>query len=82
MIATDSGVHISRMTTADHWVEVLRCPRCKELGSAELSQANGQAFHDGDQDVRVDSLPDGFKVIQTEYGINFYCSSCDCPVEL
>ncbi len=54
------------MTTDDHWAEDLRCPRCKKTGTAQLSQANGQAFHDGEQDVRVDSLPDGFKVIQTD----------------
>jgi hypothetical protein len=50
-------------------------------GSANLSQANGQAFHDGDQDVRVESLPDGFKVVELAYGRNFYCSSCDIPAQ-
>jgi hypothetical protein len=60
LVATYSGAHICRMTTDDdHWAEVLRCRRCKETGTAELSQADGQAFHDGDQDVRADSLPDG-----------------------
>jgi len=51
------------------------------MGCAELSQASGQAYHDGDQDVRVESLPDGFKVVQLEYGIDFCCASCDIPVE-
>jgi hypothetical protein len=48
---------------------------------AGLSQASGQAYHDGDQDVRVESFPDGFKVVELVYGSNFYCSSCDSPVE-
>jgi hypothetical protein len=64
------------MTDADHWVEVLRCPRCKNTGDAELSEI-GSYF-----DVKVDSVPEGFVVRESEYGINFYCSSCDCPVEL
>jgi hypothetical protein len=50
-------------------------------GSVELSQANGQAFHDGDQVVRVESVSEGFKAVQFEYGSNFYCSSCDGPAE-
>jgi hypothetical protein len=50
-------------------------------GSVELSQANGQAYSDGDQGVRVDDIANGFKAVQFEYGSNFYCSSCDSPVE-
>jgi hypothetical protein len=50
-------------------------------GSVELSQANGQAFHDGDQVVRVESVSEGFKAVQFEYGSNFYCSSYDGPAE-
>lgn len=69
------------MTGRDQWTETLRCPKCRATGSVELSQANGQAFHDGDKDVRVESISASFKVIQFEYGSNFYCSSCDCPAE-
>jgi hypothetical protein len=43
----------------------------------KLSQANGQAFHDGDQDVRAELVPNGFKVVLTEYGNKFYCTTCD-----
>jgi hypothetical protein len=32
-------------------------------------------------EVQVISLPKVFKVVPSEYGINFYCSSCDIPVE-
>jgi hypothetical protein len=49
----------------DHWVKILRCPRCEKTGPAELSQMNGSL------DVAVDSLPEGFKVVETEYGIDF-----------
>jgi uncharacterized Zn finger protein (UPF0148 family) len=64
----------------DRWVEDLRCPQCGKTGKVELSQANGQAYSDGDQAVRVDSIDNGFKTVQFEYGGNFYCSSCDLPV--
>ena len=53
------------MTDADHCVEVLRCPRCKNTGDAELSEI-GSYF-----DVKVDSVPEGFVVRESEYGINF-----------
>ena len=69
------------MTGRDQWTEALRCPKCGMIGSAELSQVNGQAYHDGDQDVRVESVSQGFKAIQFEYGSNFYCWSCDSPVD-
>jgi hypothetical protein len=32
-------------------------------------------------EVQVISLPKDFKVVPSEYGVNFYCSSCDIPVE-
>jgi hypothetical protein len=69
------------MIERDQWTETLRCPKCRMTGSVELSQANGQAFHDGDQVVRVESVSEGFKAVQFEYGSNFYCSSCDGPAE-
>jgi hypothetical protein len=50
-------------------------PGAKRPAPAELSQMNGSL------DVAVDSLPEGFKVVETEYGIDFYCSSCDRPVD-
>jgi hypothetical protein len=54
--------------------------RRSKKGARELSQATGRAYHDdGDQVVRVESLPDGFKVVQSEYGIDFCCVSCDVP---
>jgi hypothetical protein len=31
--------------------------------------------------IQVDSVPEGFKAIQFGDGSNFYCSSCDRPVE-
>ena len=35
-----------------------------------------RAFHEGDQDVRVDLVPIGFKVVLTEFGCSFYCDTC------
>jgi hypothetical protein len=64
------------MTVRDHWVESLRCPLCGKIGQAELSMADGKSWA-----VQMDSIPKGFKVIQPENSSNFYCSSCDLPVE-
>ena len=63
------------MTDADHWAEVLRCPQCKKTGTAELSETGGS-------DLKVDIVPEGFRIFESEHGINFHCASCDCPVEL
>jgi predicted RNA-binding Zn-ribbon protein involved in translation (DUF1610 family) len=54
----------------EHWVENLRCPNCRKTGIARLSQVDGWNTH-------PDSIPEGFKVV----GRNFYCTSCDRPVE-
>jgi predicted RNA-binding Zn-ribbon protein involved in translation (DUF1610 family) len=62
------------MIVLDNWVENLRCPRCQKTGAARLSQRDGWSAH-------VDSVPDGFKVIQSEHGSNFRCSSCGIPAE-
>jgi len=62
------------MTVVDHWVETLRCPHCGKTGVARLSQADG--WH-----ALVDQLPEGFKFVGLESGSNFYCSSCNRPVE-
>jgi hypothetical protein len=66
------------MATDDHWVEVLRCSRCKKTGTAELTEIG--SLHN--IKVKADRVPEGFRVLETEYGINFYCSSCACPAEL
>jgi hypothetical protein len=69
------------MNERDQRTENLRCPKCRKTGNAELSQANDRAYYDdGDRITRVESLPDGFKIIQLEYGIDFCCVSCDVPV--
>jgi hypothetical protein len=60
----------------DHWVEYLRCPRCRKTGVALVSAADEYEWN-----VQVDSAPEGFKVIQSGEASNFYCSSCDKPVE-
>jgi hypothetical protein len=31
--------------------------------------------------VKADRVPEGFRVFESEYGIDFYCASCDVPVE-
>jgi hypothetical protein len=64
------------MTGRDRWTESLECPKCRKTGIVKFSQANGRAFHEGDQDVRVDLVPIGFRVVMTEFGGSFYCDTC------
>jgi hypothetical protein len=59
----------------DQWYENLRCPACGKTGKASLSQDN-----DGAPTVQL--LPEGFKVVDTPYGVNFHCETCDVAVEL
>jgi hypothetical protein len=68
-------VHTYAMITRDRWVENLSCPQCGKTGSAELSMADGLSWT-----VRPDSIPAGFKVIESGHSRNFYCAFCDCPV--
>ena len=60
----------------DSWVEKLRCPNCRKTGEAQLSAADEYSW-----EVLVDSVPEGFKVIQSGGVSSIYCSSCDNPVE-
>jgi hypothetical protein len=54
----------------DQWSEELRCTVCKNTGVVSLSQPDGTYV------PVVNSLPDGFKVVKTDYGINFECGAC------
>jgi hypothetical protein len=67
-----------RMTDRDKWTELLRCPNCRATARVELSQASpaSRAYHDGDQNVRVEFAPSKFRVAVTEFGCQFYCASC------
>jgi hypothetical protein len=59
----------------DHWIEYLSCRRCQTSGIAVLSTEDKLSWI-----VQVESVPNGFRVIQSENGSNFCCSSCDRPV--
>jgi hypothetical protein len=52
------------------------CRRCSKDGIAVLSTENKFSWI-----VQVESVPEGFRVVESENGSNFYCSSCDRPVE-
>ena len=69
------------MTGRDHWTESLNCAKCAKTGTVKFSQANGRAFHEGDQDIRVDLVPIGFKAVLTEFGNSFYCDTCGTSVD-
>jgi hypothetical protein len=73
LAAPSSG--ISRMAR-EHWIENLMCRRCSKDGIAVLSTENRSSWI-----VQVESVPEGFRVVQSDNGSNFYCSSCDRPVE-
>jgi hypothetical protein len=66
-------LYIGPMT--DERNEKLRCPSCGRTGMASLSQ--GEA----DDTPIVHVVPDGFKAVQTEYGPDFRCGTCDIAVE-
>ena len=57
----------------DQWNEQLRCPYCGKQGMASLKQA------EGDLTPTVLTIPDGFKVAQTEFGPDFHCGDCNAP---
>ena len=59
---------------ADEWNEKLRCPQCRKTGMANLSQ-------EGHDTLIVQSVPDGFKVVHTQNGPDFYCTDCNVAVE-
>jgi hypothetical protein len=63
-------------TMRERWTEDLECPNCQKTGVAELSQTDDLSW-----DVRADSVPDGFIVIQSKHGIIFHCASCDIAVK-
>ena len=57
----------------DQWDEELRCPQCSNTGVVSLS-------HPKDAEVpNVKAVPDGFKIVQTEYGPEFHCGTCNIP---
>ena len=58
----------------DEWNESLRCPTCGKTGKASLSQ-------DDDDAPTAQIVPNGFKVVDTAYGLNFNCETCDVAVE-
>ena len=60
----------------DCWVENLTCPRCRKTGRAQLSAIDEYSW-----DVQVDGVPEGFKIVQSRHVCNFYCASCDIPVD-
>jgi hypothetical protein len=59
----------------DQWNEQLQCPQCRNAGTASLSQSEDAEM------PTVEGVPDGFKAVQTEYGLNFHCGTCNVPAE-
>jgi hypothetical protein len=61
----------------EHWIENLICRRCKKDGIAVLSTEDKLSW-----DVQVESVPQGFRTVRSEYGVNFRCASCNSPADL
>jgi hypothetical protein len=59
----------------DEWNETLRCPVCHKTGMASLCQDEAA------DTPTVQRAADGFKVVDTAYGLNFHCESCDVAVK-
>jgi hypothetical protein len=62
------------MASIDEWDEKLRCPSCGKTGTVSLFQASSDM-------PTVLSITGGFKAIQTEYGPDFRCGTCDIAVD-
>lgn len=58
----------------DEWNESLRCPTCGKTGKASLTL-------DDDDAPIAQLVPDGFRVVDTQHGLNFHCESCDVAVK-
>ena len=57
----------------ESWTERLKCPVCGLVGTCSLSGA--------DFDIpTVEVMPDGFRVVMTEFGVSFSCAECRVAV--
>jgi hypothetical protein len=59
---------------ADEWKEELLCPKCRKTGMVSLYQRRDF------EPPTVESLPHGFKIVDTHFGSVFYCEDCDIEV--
>lgn len=60
----------------DQWSEKLQCNSCASTGIVRLQMGHG------DRVPTVLSIPDSFKVVQTEYGPEFHCENCNVAAVL
>jgi hypothetical protein len=58
----------------DQWDEMLRCPNCRKSGIASLRYEKSEEMQ------TVHSVPDGFKVVDTQFGPSFHCETCNVEV--
>jgi transcription elongation factor Elf1 len=73
MLNAHFGTDIAAMT--DRWNETLRCPKCGKTGVATVYQGTT------DDSPSIEQVPDGFKVVRTQYGPNFHCAACGVAVD-
>jgi hypothetical protein len=75
LVGTNAERRVWRFAMKDQWYENLRCLTCGKTGKASLSQ-------DDDDAPTIQILPDGFKVVDTKHGPDFFCGTCDVAVKL
>jgi hypothetical protein len=71
--------HIWAMVILDRWMEKFKCPDCGKIGTANLIRTDGHevALAHGEYLIRVDSLPDDFKVVGDPQDIDVFCVKCN-----
>jgi hypothetical protein len=67
--------HGNAQEQVDQWDETLRCPSCELTGIVSLSQ------DDSGIELTILWMPQGFKVVGTEFGPTFYCEACNILVD-
>lgn len=68
------------MTARDRFRAQLKCPKCGREGEVHFSELDGYSYAFGNKDTSVESLPEGFKVVNQRTGIasvDIYCATCD-----
>ena len=64
------------MTSRDHWIENFKCNKCGNDGSVRFSAVSKSSW-----DAGIDGVPEGFKAVQRENGIDLYCLACNARVK-
>jgi hypothetical protein len=70
--------HIPKMTLRDHQAKSLHCRKLRNHRPSRTFASRGQEYSN---EISVERVPDGFKMIPSEYGSSFYCATCENSVD-